>query len=451
MSVFGVNPGRDQLVLSTGRDFKWNFENLDIDLNPTDFPDGRLFFELATGNAHNCIQRVEVKKATGGEYKLLYDGTPSDPIDYYDGVDTPYDLTIDIRSALENIPAIGAGNVDVSLVGMSPVWDLNFILSGSNQNEIQELVVTNLLGWLGEALGEGKMVLSYRENDSEPISFESNAATIQAALEDIPQIGVGNVIVTEPTSDHFHIEFVGLLAARDVDQIKVSAYKQNADDFFGGGITANLLTRFYTKTIQNGRKAILNGRMMDTLSKKILEFFKLFDDAMPMALDFVIHSNTHFTVEARSTKGYTEIDLVTFDVIFNAASVMTFINNQVLLAGAVNTVTVDQYWNYEFDVEFVNGAGNKPHPQLVGDASLLTNSITEIPLTPEVNTSYVEQGLSEVTTWDFELDGHTATIKVESETADLVADNTYWQLVFLADGESAGGDPIGRGRVRRVR
>lgn len=439
------------LVLTRGRDFKWAWDNLDVAGNPVDFPAGQLYFELETGGEHNCIQQVEVLQADSGTYTLKYDDVPSDPIDYYDGVDTPYDLTIDVRSALENIPAIGAGNVQVSRTGLNPVWHLNFTLSGTSRNEIQQLNVYNLLGWLGEQLGEGYMVLSYRDTDiAEPISFEANAAEIQAALETIPQIGVGNVQVTDVVGSNgtkYNIEYVGLLAARDIDLIEVRAYEKNAGDFFGGGTTGNLLTRFSTKTIQNGRRAVLDGRMMDLLTRKINDFFNVFDESPNLSLEFVIESNTDFTVICRSLKGYTEIDLLTFDVIFSGAMLFTYLNNYLLLTDAITAVTVDQYWNHSYTVEFINEMANRPHPLLVGDASLLTSDITEVTVVPEVRTTFLERGQRATTVWPFTIDGSTASLKVESEYADAVGNRTPWQLVFLPDGEEAGGDPIARGHV----
>ncbi|KRD08584.1 hypothetical protein ASE48_08450 [Mycobacterium sp. Root265] len=442
---------RDDLVLQTGRDFRWTFKNVDLQKNPVDYPPGDLFFELYTGGEHNCIQQVEILQSDDGEYTLGYNGVASDPIEYYDATETPYDLTIDIRSALENVPAIGAGNVAVSRTGLNPVWNLNFNLSGVSRNEIQELNVYNLLGWLGEQLGEGDMILSYRENDSEPISFESNAAQIQAALEGIPQLGVGNVTVTDVAGsqgERFRIEYVGLLSSRDIDLIEVRAYARNAGDFFGGGTTGNLLTRFSTKTIQNGRRAVLDGRMMDLLTRKINEFFDLFDDKQTLQLEFIITSNTDFTIVCRSVKGYAEVDLLTFDVIFSAAMLTTFFNNQILLVGAITTVTVDQYWNHSYTVEFINAMGNRPHPLLVGDASGLTSDITEVTVVPQIRTSYVERGQRATTLWTFDITGSEAVLKVESEDVDLIGNRTEWQLVFLPDGEPAGGEPITHGVTR---
>ena len=448
MTVIGTDVEQDELILQRRRDLVWIFDHIDEFDEPEDFPPGELFFELVTGGEHNCVQQVEILQSEGGTYRLSYDGVLSDPIDYYQADDSPYDMTIDVRSALENIPAIGAGNVRVSTTKLDPVWNLNFILAGTSQNEIQELSVVNLLGWLGEQLGEGDMVLSYRETDSDPISFESSAAEIEVALEGLPQIGVGNVVVTEPTPGKFNVEFVGLLAARDVDLIEVRAYEKNALDFFGGGITGNLLTRYSSKTIQNGRRAVLDGRMMDLLTRKINEFFSMFDDTISISLEFVIDSNVDFTVVCRSDVGYSEVDLLTFDVIFAASALKTFLDNQTLLAGAVSAVTVDQYWNHVYTVEFIDEAGNMPHPQLVGDASGLTNYVVGQVLVPEVVTTVQDLGQAALTKWVFDIDGYRASLKVESEAVGLIGNRTRWQLVFLPAGESAGGDPISRGVVR---
>jgi hypothetical protein len=448
MSIIGNDVDPTDLVIQKRRDFLWAFENLDDNNVPVDFPAGSLYFELVTGGEHNCVQQIEILQAEGGTYRLSYNGVQSDPIDYYEPDTSPYDLTIDVRSALENIPAIGDGNVKVSTTGLTPVWNLNFILAGTSRNEIQSLKVDNLLGWLGQQLGEGDMVLSYRESDTVPIRFEANAAEVEAALEALPQIGVGNVNVTEPQTGEFLIEYVGMLAARDVDLITVRAYEKNAGDFFGGGITGNLLTQFQTKTVQNGRRAILDGRMMDLLTRKVNDFFSMFDDALSIDLVFEIDSNVDFTIVCRSTTGYEEVDLLTFDVLFNASTLQTYLNNQLLLSGAILSVTVDQYWNHSYTVEFINGAANKPHPQLVGVATALTNNILGLVLQPAVKTTILELGQAPLTKWEFDITGSTADLRVESEYVDRIRPRTKWQLVFLPDGEAAGGQAITRGTVR---
>ena len=328
------------------------------------------------------------------------------------------------------------------------MWNLNFLLAGTSRNEIQSLKVDNILGWLGQQLAEGDMVLSYRDNDAEPIRIEANAAEVQAALESIPQIGVGNVVVTEPDIGEFEIEFVGLLAARDVDLIKVRAYERNVEGFFDGGLLGTLLTQFQTKTIQNGRRAVLDGRMMDLLTRKVSEFFGMFDDAVSVSLEFEIDSNVDFTIICRSDQGYSEVDLLTFDTLFNGTTLFDFLDGQLLLDGAISNVTVDQYWNHVYTVEFIDEAGNMPHPQLVGNSDNLVNYITGLPsLQPKIEVTTIDLGQRALTEWEFDISGEVASLKVESEYVDRIQSRTKWQLVFLPDGEPEGGFPISRGVV----
>lgn len=50
---------------------------------------------------------------------------------------------------------------------------------------------------------------------------------------------------------------------------------------------------------------------------------------------------------------------------------------------------------------------------------------------------------------DFVIDGSVATIKIEHEVADTIPNRTKFQLVFLHEGEPAGGDPVSIGSVQR--
>lgn len=49
--------------------------------------------------------------------------------------------------------------------------------------------------------------------------------------------------------------------------------------------------------------------------------------------------------------------------------------------------------------------------------------------------------------WQFSIVADSAALKVESTEADKIAARTKWQLVWLPDGEAAGGDPIAYGTV----
>ena len=61
---------------------------------------------------------------------------------------------------------------------------------------------------------------------------------------------------------------------------------------------------------------------------------------------------------------------------------------------------------------------------------------------------YFEISTDPLTLWDFTIDGDVASIKVESEEADLIPNRTKWRLVFLPDGEAEGGDPVALGVVQ---
>ncbi len=50
MADIGLKLDTDQLVLTKGRDFKWNFENLDEFGQPVNFPAGELYFEFNIGS-----------------------------------------------------------------------------------------------------------------------------------------------------------------------------------------------------------------------------------------------------------------------------------------------------------------------------------------------------------------------------------------------------------------
>jgi hypothetical protein len=50
--------------------------------------------------------------------------------------------------------------------------------------------------------------------------------------------------------------------------------------------------------------------------------------------------------------------------------------------------------------------------------------------------------------WFFDVDGSVASLKVESEVADTVANRARWQLVFLPEGEPAGGTAWAKGYVK---
>lgn len=447
MADIGIELGGDSLVLTRGRDFEWIFENVDeTTKQPTDYPAGELFFELDTGGQHNAVQEVRVLQANDGTYTLSYDGVASSTIDYYDAVENPHDQAGDITDALEGISTIGAGNVSVSPVRLYPVWRFNITIDGTGQNEIQTLDISNLLGWLGQQIGSGKMTLSYRNLATAPIDLDADAATIQSALEALPHIGAGNIEVTKVSDGHFTIEFIGALAKRDVDQIIVTAYQTDPDDFFDR--LGDLLTTVSTSTQQAGRQSTLDERIMNLLNQYVNQFFNIFDTSLGLNIDFEIQDSLNCTLIIASTTAFSETDLVTFGIDVVSDTVKTWLNNIIAIAGLIDTLTVDFYWNHIFQVEFVGDLGEMKADLLVGDASNLSNNSTNTSVVPEVTVTSIKPGKARFDKWPFTIDGSQASIKVESDVCDKVAARTEWQLVFLPDDEAAGGEGLALGRVK---
>lgn len=85
------------------------------------------------------------------------------------------------------------------------------------QNEIQTVTVTH-------AGGEGCQVfaLSFDGEQTASISTSADAATVQAALEDLSTIGSGNVSVTGSAGGPWAVEFTGTLAETDVPMLTVN-------------------------------------------------------------------------------------------------------------------------------------------------------------------------------------------------------------------------------------
>lgn len=56
MAIIGVDTSSDTLVLWKGRDFRWNFDNLDASGNLTAYPAGELFFEIQIPDAPQVMK-----------------------------------------------------------------------------------------------------------------------------------------------------------------------------------------------------------------------------------------------------------------------------------------------------------------------------------------------------------------------------------------------------------
>lgn len=428
MAFIGTVLAADQLVLTRGRDFKWVFENFDENDEPANYPAGELYFELDTGGEHNALQEVSVTAASGGTFKLGVGGQWTAPIDYYDATENPAGQDGDITDALEALSTVGAGNVLVQPVSYIPVWELNFVIEAPI-NEVQRITFT------GNPTG-GKFRLGYGAQYTADIAFGADASVVKTALEGMSAIGAGNTKVTK-LPDGYQVEFVGSKAGTDVQQLV------GYHGWFGFGLTGGFFPNIQTSTLVKGTAA-LSERLMNLLNQTINDIFNSFDTLLGVDIEFVVHTNKNFTIKATSLKSFNETDLLTFGVDVTSNMIEGAINGLLGLVDVFSDINVDFYWNHTFTVEFINERGNRPISKMETDITSLTG------LNDKQNVEVVvrEPGKRRFTKWPFTIVDNLASIKIESEEADQIEPGIPWQLVWLADGEPAGGDAIGRGKVR---
>ncbi|ASJ79710.1 minor tail protein [Mycobacterium phage Heffalump] len=188
----------------------------------------------------------------------------------------------------------------------------------------------------------------------------------------------------------------------------------------------------------------LTEQLVNTINKAANDFFDTFDQLLGVDVEMTVTDTLNFTLKVTSRRSFDEVGVVTFAVDVTSAAVKSFFNGVAGLIGAVNTVSTDFYWNRTYDIEFTGSLALQPIPASTADITNLVGADKAITVTVE------EPGKHPLTIWDFDIDDSVASLKVESEEADTIAERVRWQLVFLADGEEAGGDPIARGTVQRL-
>lgn len=433
MSIIGVDVDQDQLYLQKRRDFKWSFQNLDETGSPVNFPAGQLFFELVTGNEHNCVQQVTVSRANGGTYKLGLDGHWSPAIDYYDVTNAPHNMGMDISDAIEAITGVGAGNVEVRNTKLVPEWRIKLTLN-EGANEVQRI------SFIGSPTG-GTYRLTYGLGMTGNISVGAPPASVQSAIEGLAGIGAGQVSVTSDGGSGYLVEFTGSLANTDVLQMGAIA-RGIGFGLTGGPLGFGLSCGVKIETITRG-SAKMGEKLVNTLNDTLNDFFDQFENLMGVDLDFSITDQKNVTFVCTSKRLFDENDLLTFSVDVTSNALTAFFNGVSSFLGAFNTINVDFRWNHTFEVEFINSLGLKPISTLQVDQTLLTGADDD----ERVEVVVLEPGKERLTKWPFTISGDTATLKIESSEVDKIVPRTKWQLVFLPAGEAAGGQAITRGSV----
>lgn len=433
MSIIGLDIEPVPLVLQSRRDFKWSFQNLDEDGSPLNYPAGDLFFELDTGGQHNAVQRVSVLRANGGTYKLGLDGHWSADIDYYDVTNAPFNMGTDISDAIEGIDGVGVGNVEVRSVSLRPEWRFSLNLN-TGVNEVQRITIS-------DSVTMGDFKLSYGLDRTGAIDFGAEASEVESALEGLSGIGAGNVSVSKMSDHEYIVEFIEDLANEDVLQIG-GIPRGLGFGLRSGTLGLLLIGNVQVETVTRGT-AVMGEKLVNTLNDTINAFFDQFENLLGVDITFTVTSETNVKFVVTSRREFAESELITFVVDVTANAIKAFFNGVSYFLGVFDTINIDFRWNNVFEIEFVGDLANTPVAQLSVDIDDLEAADGD----QEVIVEVIRPGKERLTYWYFDIEDDTATIKVESEEVDKVTPRTKWQLVFLPDGEPAGGVPVARGNV----
>lgn len=250
-----------------------------------------------------------------------------------------------------------------------------------------------------EATG-GTYTLALGEDETDPLQFDHGAGGVQTGLESLPGIGAGNVRVTSSYTPQW------IITTTFDDPLPLSAGVLQAANQAVNGV-------FDTLEFLAGNKVDLEASYTPTV----------------------------FTFKLTMRASLFEIEFVDFIVSAAAGLINTAMNVLEFFTG--NILDVDEVYApiRTFTVEFFRELAETPIPAIVPDYTELEG------VNPLVDVFVNSPGKSDVTLWPFVIDDDLATLKVEHPQVDAIEARTKWQLVWLEDGEAAGGDPVGFGRV----
>lgn len=174
-------------------------------------------------------QRLTVA-ATGGSYTITFGADTTAPIAF----DAPAGA---VQAALEALPSIGVGDVEVSGGVGDALGRSSYLISfgGALGQTDLDLLSTDAAGLSGGvaatdvngltvAATGGTYTLTFNAETTAPIAFDAHRNTVDAALEALTGIGAGEVRVTGGVGDAtgsspYNITFSGTLAGQDASRL----------------------------------------------------------------------------------------------------------------------------------------------------------------------------------------------------------------------------------------
>lgn len=277
-----------------------------------------------------------------------------------------------------------------------PAGDLFFEIQTGGENNSTQIITQS-------GTASGSYWLTLDTDISAELAYDSAEAVVQGAIEALPGVGAGNVEVTASYIPEWFFE-VNFNAALHLSPLIIQAFTAAMDVAFAG-------VNFF---------ASLAGVHFDIQGS---------------------YAPNQFTATVTLQGSLLEQEFANIAITAMAAAVQTALGAVSIFTGKIASVVEFYAPIRTFHVEFVNGKKWTPVSKLVPTTTQLTGH------NPKMSVDQISPGKSPVTLWHLDIAGSIASLKVESENADLIQPRTLWQLVFLPEGEAAGGDPVALGRV----
>lgn len=275
-----------------------------------------------------------------------------------------------------------------------PDGDLFFeFATGGQHNAKQTVTMTGVAA--------GSSTWGIGAGTSPALPWDSAESVITAALENLPTVGAGNVTVK------------GSYVPQWLVEVKFGSVMQLSPGVVQA-FNAAVAGAFNTMSWLGGGKVAMHGW----------------------------YTPTSFTFTMTYRGSLLEQEFVNFVVQSVAGTIQTALNVVTHFTGKILSVNEFYAPRRVFEIEFVNDKALTPIPGIVVNTTSLTG------LDPVVGVKTLAPGRSAVTEWHFDIAGSLANLKVEHPDVAAIPERTIWQLVYLLDGELAGGDPVARGSVK---
>lgn len=184
--------------------------------------DGHMTGEEAAANE---IQTITIN-ADGGTFTVTFDSQTTDPLAWNISA-------ANLQTALEGLTSIGAGNILVTEADQ--VYTLEFT-GDLAATDVDEVTCNDTLLELGGGSGTATPDTVSDGVPPSELAWNAAASVVQSALEALPSIGSGNILVTK-SELVYTLEFIGDLAQQNVEQVTT-----DPTNLTGGAGTAAVAT-----------------------------------------------------------------------------------------------------------------------------------------------------------------------------------------------------------------